>query len=75
MIIRNIINQALKEDFNKDVQGKKICTHLDDSTDISTVKLLCILVRYFSEKESSILIALICIVDWFTLLERSSSRS
>ena len=63
MIFRNAIDPALKEEFNKDVQGKKVCILFDRSTDISTVKLLCFLVHYFNEMESSIQTALISIFE------------
>ena len=63
MIVRNVIDQALREELNKDVQGKKVCILLDQSTNISTVMLLCFLMHHFSQRDSSTKTTLISLFE------------
>jgi hypothetical protein len=49
-LIKNIISPALKTDLIDDFQNKKYAIILDESTDISTQKHLCMLVRVLSNK-------------------------
>ena len=53
-LIKNVILVALHEELCQDIAGKKFCVMIDESTDISCIKHLCIAVRYFSEKEERI---------------------
>ena len=49
-IIMNVVATAMKEDLTKNVKGKKYSIIVYESTDISTTKLLCAMIRYHSEK-------------------------
>jgi hypothetical protein len=49
-LIKNIILPAVKTDLIDDIQNKKYAIILDESSDISTQKHLCILVRFLSDK-------------------------
>jgi hypothetical protein len=51
-LIKNIISPALKNDLIDDLQNKKYAIILDESTDISTQKHLCVLVRFLSDKRN-----------------------
>ena len=61
-IIMNVVATAMKEDLTKDVKGKKYSIIADESTDISTTKLLCAMIRYHSEKENKIMTAFVDLV-------------
>jgi hypothetical protein len=49
-LIKNTILPALKTGLIDDFQNKKYAIILDESTDISTQKHLCMLVRFLSDK-------------------------
>jgi len=53
-LIRNIISPALKTDPIDDFQNKKYAIITDESTDISTEKHLCMLVRFLSDRRKKI---------------------
>jgi hypothetical protein len=53
-LIKNIISPALKTVLIDDFQNKKYAIILDASTDISTQKHLCMLVRFLSDKRKEI---------------------
>ena len=50
-LVRNVISPALKENTEKDIKDKRFALIIDESTDISVQKYLCVLVRYFSDKK------------------------
>ena len=47
-ILTNVVSAALKEELIADVQGKKFALIVDESTDVSTAKQLCVILRYYS---------------------------
>ena len=53
-IISKVEAPAIKEELGKDVKGKDFSVILDESTDISTTKLLCVMVRYHSDSKNKI---------------------
>ncbi|XP_068225886.1 protein FAM200C-like [Palaemon carinicauda] len=53
-IISKVVSPALFQEFKDDVQGKKFCVLIDESTDVATDKHLCIVIRYYSESKSTI---------------------
>ncbi|XP_064082008.1 uncharacterized protein LOC135198395 [Macrobrachium nipponense] len=53
-LITNVISHAYQEELMKDIQGEKFALLVDESTDVSTEKQLCIVVRYFSRAEMRI---------------------
>ena len=61
-ILTNIVSPALKEELIADVQGKKFALIVDESTDVSTAKQLCVILRYYSEVEKKILTAFVDLV-------------
>ena len=54
-IISNIIGPVLKESLQEDIQEKKFSLLVDETTDVSSDKTMCICVRYCSEKEEKIM--------------------
>jgi hypothetical protein len=61
-LIKNIILPALKTDLIDDFQNKKHAIILDESTDISTQKHLCILVTFLSDKRKEIVTGFIGLI-------------
>ena len=61
-IIKNVIAPVLKEQVAKEIKDKPYALLVDESTDVSTNKLLCVCVRYFSEDKSDIITALIALL-------------
>ena len=61
-LIRNIILPALKTDLIDGFQNKKYAIILDESTDISTQKDLCMLLRFVSDKRNEIVIGFIALI-------------
>lgn len=49
-ILTNVVSPALKEELIADVQGKKFSLIVDETTDVSTEKQLCVIVRYSTAK-------------------------
>lgn len=47
-IVKNIVAQCFKEDLKAELQGRKFSVMVDESTDISTTKLMAIALRYYS---------------------------
>ena len=61
-LVDAVIAPSLKADLKKDVDGKKYSILLDESTDVSTAKHLCICIRYFIEKAKAIQTALLSLI-------------
>ena len=53
-IISKVVAPAIKDELGKDVKGKDFSVILDESTDISTTKLLCVMVHYHSDSKNKI---------------------
>jgi len=53
-LIKNIISPAPKTDLIDDFQNKKYAIITDESTDISTQKHLCMLIRFLSDRRKEI---------------------
>lgn len=53
-IIRNVIGPSLLEDLINDIGTSPFSLIVDESTDVSTEKLLCINIRYYSKKGNDI---------------------
>ena len=45
----------MKEELREDIKGKMFAVLIDESTDVASHKLLCVVLRYFSEREGQIL--------------------
>lgn len=54
LLIKNVVSPALHQDLCADMAGQKYCVILDESTDISCTKLLCVVIRYYSKSEKRI---------------------
>lgn len=54
LVIKNVIFPALHKDFCTDMVGQKCCVILDESTDVSCTKLLCVVFRNYSKSEKRI---------------------
>eukprot|EP00794_Sanderia_malayensis_P010141 gene10141-biopygen8329 len=61
-IISNIIGPVLKENLQDDLRDKKFSLLVDETTDVSSDKTMCLCVRYFSEKEEKIVTSFLEIV-------------
>ena len=61
-LIKNVISLALFEDLLDDIRGAKYSLLIDESTDVSVTKHLCICVRYFSQKEQTVTTAYLGII-------------
>ncbi|XP_066960919.1 uncharacterized protein [Macrobrachium rosenbergii] len=58
-LISEVISPAFKQELIYDVQDAKYALLIDEATDISTDKHLCITIRYFSKKEKRIVTELV----------------
>lgn len=58
-LITEVVSPALKQELKKDLQGEKFALLVDESTDVGTVKYLCITIRYCSKKEKRIVTELV----------------
>ena len=54
-LVTEVVAPALKEELREDIKGKKFAVLIDESTDVASHKLLCVVLRYFSEREGQIL--------------------
>ena len=61
--VTKIVSPALKYELKKDVVGKYFCILVDDSTDFATKKNLCVCIRYYSDKEKTIITAFLDLVE------------
>lgn len=61
-ILTNVVSPAMKEELIADVQGKRFSLIVDESTDVSTTKQLCVIIRYFSQVEKTILTAFVDLI-------------
>lgn len=52
--IKNVISLALFEELLDDIRGAKYSLLIDESTDVSVTKHLCLCVKYFSRKEQTV---------------------
>ncbi|GFO11546.1 Zinc finger mym-type protein 1 [Plakobranchus ocellatus] len=53
-LIKNVLSPSLKEVVISNFKNKKYCIIVDESTDVSTYKHLCILVRFFSDQLNAV---------------------
>ena len=58
-LINFVVASSLKEELKHDLKGKKYSILLDESTDRSSAKHLCVCIRYFSETKNVIESALL----------------
>eukprot|EP00794_Sanderia_malayensis_P008711 gene8711-biopygen7029 len=61
-IISNVVAPAIKEELAKNVKGKTFSVILDESTDVSTTKLPCVMVRYHSDSQNKIMTSFVELV-------------
>ena len=54
-LVTEVVATALKEELREDIKGKKFAVLIDESTDVASHKLLCVVLCYFSEREGQIL--------------------
>ena len=50
-LVTVVVAPALKEELREDIKGKTFAVLIDESTDVASHKLLCVVLRYFSERE------------------------
>ena len=75
--VTEVVAPALKDELREDIKEKKFAVLIDESTDVASHKLLCVVLRYFSECEGQILTEyFLTSCKWWKQLEKcSSSRS
>ena len=54
-IIKNVLSASLEEEIVNDLEGKKFSVLIDESTDVSSDKHLCVCIRHFSLQEKKII--------------------
>ena len=54
-LVTEVVAPALKEELRVDIKEKKFAVLIDESTDVASHKLLCVVLRYFSGREGQIL--------------------
>ncbi|CAG5133498.1 unnamed protein product, partial [Candidula unifasciata] len=62
-LIKNIIWPALKDDLIEDFRNKKYAIIIVESTDVSTQKHLCIIVRFFSDRKNEIFTGFLALIS------------
>eukprot|EP00112_Aurelia_sp_Birch-Aquarium-sp1_P021948 Seg6031.2 transcript_id=Seg6031.2/GoldUCD/mRNA.D3Y31 product="SCAN domain-containing protein 3" pseudo=true protein_id=Seg6031.2/GoldUCD/D3Y31 len=62
-LVTKVIAPSMRDDLQDDVKGKKFSVLVDESTDVSTKKLLCAVIRYYSEKEKKIETAFVDLIQ------------
>lgn len=63
LLIKKVIAPALLEDLLHDIEDCLYSLIFDESTDVTTIKYLCIRVRYFSKKINKILVCFLGLVE------------
>jgi hypothetical protein len=53
-VIRNVIGETFKEQLVETLKETKFSILIDESTDISTVKTMCIVVRFYDNSKKKI---------------------
>lgn len=53
-LLKNVVSQSLFEELIEDLKDTKYSILIDESTDVSVTKLLCICVKYFSKKDNRV---------------------
>lgn len=61
-IISNVVAKSLSEELKKDVKGQPFSLMVDESTDCSSEKLLCVCIRYFSDAKAEIVTAFLSLI-------------
>jgi hypothetical protein len=72
-LIKNIISPALKTDIIDGFQNNKYAILIDESTNISTQKHLCVLVRFLSDRRKKIVIEFVGLIRCKRLQEKKYS--
>lgn len=67
MLIKNVIGSSLHEDLILEIGNSSYSLIIDESTDLTTTKQLCIMIRYFSISKND------CVTTFYCLLELTSS--
>ncbi|XP_050724635.1 uncharacterized protein LOC127002594 [Eriocheir sinensis] len=62
-ILTEVISPAYVEELKSDVLGQKFAILVDESTDVASKKLLCVVIRYFSRSEKKIVTELVELVE------------
>lgn len=62
LLIKKVIAPALYQDLCADMAGQKYCVILDESTDVSCTKLLCVIVYYYSKSEKRIMTSFLSLI-------------
>jgi len=63
LLIKKVIAPALLEDLLHDIEDCFYSLIFDESTDVTTIKYLCIRVRYFSKQTNKILVCFLGLVE------------
>lgn len=55
MLIKNVLGPCMFEDLINDIKKSPYSLIIDETTDVSTEKILCIMIRYFSFKKKNLI--------------------
>lgn len=61
-LIKNVVSVALFEELLYDLRDARYSLLIDESTDVSVTKHLCIYVKYYSKREQTILTAFLGLI-------------
>lgn len=61
-LIKNVVSAALFEELLDDLRDARYSLLIDESTDVSVTKHLCICVKYYSKREQTILTAFLGLI-------------
>jgi hypothetical protein len=64
-LIKCVIGPSLLENLTEDIGKSPYSLIIDESTDISTIKYLCLCIKYFSNPKQKFRIAFLGIVDLY----------
>lgn len=62
-LINNVISVSIFEELVQELRDVKYYLFIDESTDISSVKHLCLCVRFFSQKTNNLRTEFLCIIE------------
>lgn len=61
-VIRKVVSPEMKKDLLEDLKDKPYALLVDESTDVGSIKLLCVCVRYMSPKNNAITTAFLSLL-------------
>lgn len=63
LLLRKVVAPCIRDDVIKDLENQPYSLIVDESTDVSTIKYLCVCIRYYSRKVSDIVVMFLGLVE------------